>query len=158
MKTAQQAWDRARTDLSEIKRRHADERHTLARRQAEEARPFEEAAAEAKVRWEQEQSETANHPDEGRRVFRDEDVYATRWSRKPSGTKRITGVVEVWRVGASAQRGFDPRVGTPVVRLLKADGTPGVKCEYLMTLMDSSKWQFEDGEPSRVPARKQEVI
>lgn len=142
-------------DLRDMQTGHAAERHDMERRHAHEAAPLKQRLSELQMQFEKEKSAAVSHPDEGRRVFRVEEVYAWSGALRPSGTKRITGVVEVWRRGSNAQPGFRADIGRAIVRLCKADGTPGVRCEYFEPCNPWStqppRWQFQDGKPSNVP-------
>lgn len=81
------------------------------------------------------------HEWDGRRVFR---LESTRWSGRE---KRIEGVVETvrstTRFPESAARWRRPNIGSGIVRLLKKDGTAGLKFE---TMGDWKAWQLADPE------------
>lgn len=80
-----------------------------------------------------ENAATADHEWTGRRVYRIEEHFSGGWSRKKIGETRIEGIVETYRHGVTLGRGHRGwcGVGEPIVRLLKKDGTPGLKTENL---------------------------
>ncbi|WP_300573458.1 hypothetical protein [Phenylobacterium sp.] len=91
---------------------------------------------------------TAQHPWEGRRVFRLDPRGAVYGRRAPT---RVEGVVEVRRTGTAfpgnAATYSMPEMGDAFVRLLKKDGTPGAKFDRLHTGR-SFPWKLvDDGEP-----------
>ena len=74
-----------------------------------------------------------DHEWTGKKVFRIEEEFA-RFSnpRRKIGETRFDGIVETYRPGTSLGRGHHVyTIGTPIVRLLKKDGTPGAKTENL---------------------------
>lgn len=82
---------------------------------------------------------TASHEWEGKKVFRMADK-SSRWASKPCMVP-VYGVVEVRRSDTAfpaGQRHGLPELGQAFVRLLKADGTPGLK-------LDSWHWRVTDG-------------
>jgi hypothetical protein len=92
-------------------------------------------------------AESAAAPDHewtGKRVFRVEDIMGRGGRPQKVGEKRYEGVVEVYRPGAALGRGhYCYTIGTPIVRLLKKDGTPGAKTENLERSFND-QWQLVD--------------
>lgn len=93
------------------------------------------------------EDQTPKHPWEGRKVYRLEDTARSRLSRtKVPQYKRIDGVVETV-TSATVFPGNTayynkPRRGSIIVRLLKGDGTPGVKFERFHH--NHAKWELAD--------------
>ena len=72
----------------------------------------------------------ASHPWEGKKVFRDVSVWRGLWPSKAI-SKREEGVVEIVRRSSqfpANMRYSQPRIGQAVVRLLKKDGSPSLRC------------------------------
>jgi hypothetical protein len=91
------------------------------------------ALGKAELALKEATSNAASHPWEGKKVYRTEPVFASQWSGKQVGTKRIYGVVEVCRLDTAFADNTSswgrPSLGNSFVRLLKKDGTPGVKID-----------------------------
>ena len=73
---------------------------------------------------------TADHPWTGKKVFRME-AQGRSYQRLPD--KRIDGIVETYRsttkLPENSARWRLPSIGQPIVRLLRKDGSPGLKVE-----------------------------
>jgi hypothetical protein len=91
------------------------------------------ALGQAELALKEAVSNAASHPWEGKKVYRSIPIYASKWSSKQTGTKRVYGVVEVFRLGTvfadNTSSWSRPSLGNAFVRLLKKDGTPGVKID-----------------------------
>lgn len=126
--------------------------------QVEAARRDGIDAIEARARaFKQEQRERldvdateAAHPWTGKKVEREEITYSRgNWTRCETGRKTLVGIVETvtsrTEFAANESRYGRPGIGAPIVRLLKKDGSPGLKYERL-----HSNWKLVQDAP--VPA------
>jgi len=87
---------------------------------------------------------TPDHPWTGKRVFREETIRH-RWSTTVARVDRFEGIVETFRSTTSTPANMSawgrPEIGTPIVRLLKKDGSPGVKFEIMR---EHKAWKLVD--------------
>lgn len=117
-------------------------------------------SALSKAEWAVKEAISAGgaHPWEGKKVFYSKPVFASRWSSRQTGTERIYGVVEVCRVGTQFADNVSswgrPGLGKPFVRLLKKDGTTGLKIDRDTRYGELRGWQLADEEtaPAMPPA------
>lgn len=111
--------DAMSAEIRAIKDRHGDG-----------IRAAKSALYDAESALKEAKSAAAAHPWEGRKVYKDVPIYSG-WSSKQARTERVYGIVEVCRLGtafAVAVASYSrPSLGRPFVRLLKKDGTPGLK-------------------------------
>lgn len=110
----------------------------------------ERALSNAVDLYEKAVSESASHEWEGRTVTRQVSLRnAPGWDLRTT-TER--GVVEVVRIGtefpANTPSYSRPPIGTTIVRMLKKDGTPGLKFERLYRRLGNNTqidgWQLEE--------------
>jgi hypothetical protein len=135
----------AEKERARLRDAHRAERREMEERQSEELHPLADRISELAAQVDAERSIAAGHPHEGKRVWREENIYSP-WGSRVIDTKRVTGVVEVWRVGSAPVRGSRrPSIGSVIVRLLKKDGTPGQTWEYYGGLYSGKpRWKFEE--------------
>ncbi|MBA4086667.1 MAG: hypothetical protein C0491_02545 [Novosphingobium sp.] len=93
-------------------------------------------------------SNEANHPWDGKRVYKLVHIK-DRWSSKILETKRVEGLVEVVRLSSQFPANLTtwtrPKLGSVVVRKIKKDGTPSLQLEQGYHLNGlSPAWKLVD--------------
>jgi len=87
------------------------------------------------------------HEWEGRKVTRDEVKYSRSWRGGEKSRTPVFGIVETATSQTQSPancRYSVPRVGLPIVRLLKKDGTPGLKFETLARYEHQEQWKLAE--------------
>ena len=123
------------TAKAEIQARHADAISAV-------AQVFRDAREVLRIA----KDAVADYPWAGKRVFKMAPGSYS-WDRNPRMV-RVEGLVETMRstteLPGNASRWNRPPIGSPIVRLLKKDGTPGLKFE---TMREHSGWKLADEAP-----------
>ena len=93
---------------------------------------------------------TPDHPWTGKRVFKMQPGGGRIWERKPP--VRVEGIADTWRSNSPAPANTSkwniPKIGEPIVRFLKKDGSAGAKFERLQNYSGGTAWKLVEDEPS----------
>lgn len=132
VRAAQEAVEIAERALSEVEREKSAAVYAVELEWRPKIGEATRALGEAKRALRQaENAATPDHEWTGKKVYRIEECFSRR-SYKKIGETRLEGVVETYRHGVTLGRGhYVYKIGQPIVRLLKKDGTPGLKTENL---------------------------
>lgn len=116
--------ERARNRVADVARNAVHEKF------AGQINPLREAAAAARMAVTQVKNAVPDHEWEGLKVFR---MVSRGYSFQRLSPSRVEGIVETVRIGTRFAENLShystPEIGDVIVRLLKKDGTPGLKFE-----------------------------